>query len=173
LRSDIARPLPGLRAGKLVGLSMLWITIAVLGADEPQLPVMKDGLWETHSQQIIQGKKFETTIKMCKSHEMDKSMKAASENMRKTNQCTEAVTQLSASSWSSESHCESGPLKGTVSKSTVSYQGDTATHMEMHMTGSSENVTIMDSHYLGSCPADMKPGDAIMPDGTKMSMGAK
>lgn len=158
--------------GTLGGLSMLWITAGVLRAAEPQLPLMKEGLWETHSQQIIQGKKHETTIKMCKTHELDKSMKAAGENARKTNQCTDAVTQLSANSWSSESHCDNGPLKGSVTKSTVSYQGDTATHMEMHMTGSSESVTIMDSHYLGSCPADMKPGDAIMPDGTKMSMGA-
>jgi hypothetical protein len=32
-------------------------------------------------------------------------------------------------------------------------------------------VMIMDSKYLGSCPADMKPGDAVMADGKKISGG--
>jgi hypothetical protein len=39
-------------------------------------------------------------------------------------------------------------------------------------SGDSESVTIIDSRYLGSCPADMKPGDTVMADGTKMSLGA-
>jgi hypothetical protein len=44
--------------------------------------------------------------------------------------------------------------------------------MEMHMNeGKSETVMIMDSKYLGSCPAGMKPGDVVMADGGKISGG--
>jgi hypothetical protein len=52
------------------------------------------------------------------------------------------------------------------------YQGDTASHTEMHTNdGKSETVTTMDAKYLGSCPAGMKPGDAVMPDGKKIPGG--
>jgi hypothetical protein len=54
-----------------------------------------------------------------------------------------------------------------------SYQGDTASHIEMHTNeGKSETVMIMDAKYLGVCPAGMKPGDAVMSDGKKISGGS-
>jgi hypothetical protein len=47
--------------------------------------------------------------------------------------------------------------------------GDTAYHMEMHLSGKDiQVVSTMDGTYLSSCPAGMKPGDAIMPDGKKI-----
>jgi len=56
---------------------------------------------------------------------------------------------------------------------TMISQGDTSYHMEQHMTtGQSKTVTIIDERYLGSCTADMKPGDAVMADGKKISLGA-
>jgi hypothetical protein len=39
-------------------------------------------------------------------------------------------------------------------------------------TGQSESVAIIDQRYLGSCPSDMKPGDAVMADGKTISFGA-
>jgi hypothetical protein len=45
--------------------------------------------------------------------------------------------------------------------------------MEMHtIEGKSETVTIMDAKYLGSCPAGVKPGGAVMVDGKKISSGS-
>ena len=44
--------------------------------------------------------------------------------------------------------------------------------MEMHMNvGKTETLMTMDSRYLGSCPAGMKPGDSVMADGKKISVG--
>jgi len=151
-----------------------FIATAIACAAEPQLPVMKEGLWESHTQQTIENKKFESSVKICQTHAIEMSMKSAGEEMRKTNQCTDVTTQQSANSFTSESRCAKGALSGSVSKTTMTFQGDTASHMEMHMThDQSESVTIIDSRYLGSCPADMKPGDAVMPDGTKINMGGK
>jgi hypothetical protein len=156
-----------------LSLAALSALIGMASADELQLPPTKEGLWESHTQQLIQNKKYETVMKICQSHEVEKSMKSVGESLRKQNQCSEVVTRQSANSYTSESHCDKGPLTGSVTKTTITYQGDTATHMELHMTnGASETVTIVDSRYLGSCPADMKPGDAVTADGTKMNLGS-
>jgi len=40
----------------------------------------------------------------------------------------------------------------------------------MHVNaGADETVMIMDTKYVGSCPADVKPGDMVMSDGKKIS----
>jgi hypothetical protein len=147
--------------------------IGVASADEFKPPPMKDGLWETHSRQAQQGKTvFDTSIKMCQSKELTKSMLATGDELRKRNECTSTVTRASPNTYIEESRCAKGPNAGSVTRVTYTYQGDTASHTEMHTNdGKSETVTTMDAKYLGSCPAGMKPGDAVMPDGKKIPGG--
>ncbi|MGO8830814.1 MAG: DUF3617 domain-containing protein [Steroidobacteraceae bacterium] len=135
---------------------------------------MKDGLWETHSTQTQQGKTvFDTSAKMCRSKELTKSMQSSGEEFRKKNACTSTVTQPSPNTYAEESRCAKGPNAGSVTKIIYTYQGDTASHTEMHMNdGKTETVMVIDAKYLGSCPAGMKPGDVIMPDGKKISGGS-
>jgi hypothetical protein len=115
---------------------------------------------------------FDTSVKMCQSKELTKSLHSNGEELRKKNECTSSVTQPSPSTYVEESRCSKGPNAGSVTKITYTYQGDTASHTEMHTnTGKSETVMTMDAKYVGSCPAGMKPGDAIMADGTKISGG--
>jgi hypothetical protein len=154
-------------------LATMFVTTGIAYADEPQLPPLKEGLWESRTQQVSQNNKFQTVMKLCRSHDFDKSMKASAkstgENLRKLNQCTDVTSKISANSYLSELHCAKD---GSVSKTTVTYQGDTSYHMELHRKDSkSESVTTIDDRYVGSCPADMKPGDAVMADGKKMSLG--
>jgi len=160
-----------LRPVLFVAVLSAWIGIA--GADEFKPPPMKDGLWETHSRQTRQGNAvFDTSIKMCQSKELTKSMQSNGEELRKRNKCTSVVTQPSPNTYVEESHCTEGPNAGSLTKVIYTYQGDTASHMEMHMNeGKSETVMITDSKYLGSCPAGMKPGDVVMADGKKISGG--
>jgi hypothetical protein len=145
---------------------------AVAGADEFKPPPMKDGLWETHSSQIQQGKSaVDMSIRMCQSAELTKSMQSNGDELRKKNQCTSTVTHPSSNTYIEESRCAKGPNAGSSSRIIYSYQGDTASRTEMHLNeGKSETVLIMDTKFLGSCPAGMKPGDTVMPDGTKMSV---
>jgi hypothetical protein len=147
--------------------------IGIAGADEFKPPPMKDGLWETRSRQTEQGKTvFDTSIKMCQSKELTKSMQSNGEELRKKNQCTSTVTQPSPSTYVEESRCAKGPNAGSGTKVTYSHQGDTASHMEMRTSnGKSETVMIVDAKYLGSCPAGMKPGDSVMADGKKIPFG--
>jgi hypothetical protein len=156
----------------LTTCAMVFVAAGIAGADEPQLPPLKEGLWESHTQMVIQNNKHESTLKVCRTHEIDKSVKektkAIGENLRKSRQCTDVITRQSAASYSSESHCAKD---GSVTKTTVTFQGDTSYHMEMHRKDNqSESATTIDDKYVGSCPVDMKPGDAVMGDGKKFNL---
>jgi hypothetical protein len=147
--------------------------IGISGADEFKPPPMKDGLWETHTRQTQQGKTvFEVSSKTCQSKAHTKSTKSNGAELRKMNECTSTVTQPSPNTYVEQSRCAKGPNAGLGTKVVYTYQGDTASHMEMHTNeGNSETVMIMDSKYLGSCPAGMKPGDAVGADGKPRPAG--
>jgi hypothetical protein len=112
-------------------------------------------------------------LKLCRTHEYDQTVRSsiqlAGENTRKLNQCTEKVKRKSANSYSSEMHCA---RDGSVTKVTMTFQDDTSYHMDMHLknSGGSETEMIVDDRYVGSCPSDMKPGDAVTGDGKKMNL---
>ncbi|MGO9426449.1 MAG: DUF3617 domain-containing protein [Steroidobacteraceae bacterium] len=152
-------------------VAVVSVLSGIAGADEFKPPPMKDGLWETHSTQTQQGRTvFDTSVKMCRSKELTKSMQSSGEEFRKKYACTSAVTQPSPNTYAEESRCAKGPNAGSVTKIIYTYQGDTASHTEMHMNdGKTETVVVIDAKYLGSCPAGMKPGDVVMPDGKKIS----
>lgn len=148
------------------------LSTGIAAADQPELPPLKEGLWESHTIMVIQGAKHESGLKVCRTHQSDKTVKAQSkatgENLRKARQCTDTITQQSASSYSSESHCAKD---GSVTKTMVTLVGDTSYHLEMHRKDNqSESATTIDDKYVGSCPADMKPGDALMADGKKFNL---
>jgi hypothetical protein len=128
---------------------------------------------EHSSTQTQQGKTvIDTSVKMCQSKELTKSLQSNGEELRKKNECTSTVTQPSPNTYVEESHCSKGPNAGSVTRIIYTYQSDTASHTEMHMNaGKSETVMTMDAKYLGSCPAGMKPGDAVMADGKKIAGG--
>jgi len=103
------------------------------GADEFKPPPMKDGLWETHSRQTEQAKAVpDTSVKMCQSKELTKSMQSSGEELRNKNACSSAVTQPSRNANLEESRCAKGPNAGSVARIIYTFQGDTASHTEMH-----------------------------------------
>jgi len=138
--------------------------IGLAAADEFTPPPTREGLWETRTSQVQQGKTTSTqSVQMCQSHELTKSLQAGAVQLRKRNECTSSVTQPSTNTYVEESHCAKGPNAGSTTKVIYTHQGDTASHTEMHLTtGKAEIVMTMDAKYLGSCPAGMKPGDLIM-----------
>jgi hypothetical protein len=154
----------------LVVVLSAWVGIAAADGFKP--PPTKEGLWETHTKQIQQGKTVsDRSIQMCQSKALTDSMQASGEEMRKQNECTSNVTKPSADTYVEESRCAKGPNAGSVTKVVYTHQGDTASHTEMHMTvGKTDTVMIMDAKYVGSCPTGMKPGDLIM-DGKIISGG--
>jgi hypothetical protein len=161
-----------MRFGPVFLVAGLLAGIGMAGADELKPPPTKEGLWETHTTQVQQGKTVsDRSVKMCQSKELTKTSQANGEELRKKNECTSNVTQPSSNTYVEESRCAKGPNAGSVTKVVYTFQGDTSSHTEMHMNvGKSETLMIMDSKYVGSCPAGMKPGDLIM-DGKLVSGG--
>jgi hypothetical protein len=160
-----------MRVSVAFGIAAVLASIGIAGAQEFKPPPMKDGFWETHSIESKQGKTlFETTVKMCQSKDIANSMQANADELRKKNGCTSTVSQPSANTYVEESRCSKGPNAGSVTKVIYTYQADVSSHTEMHVNaGADETVMIMDTKYVGSCPADVKPGDMVMSDGKKIS----
>ncbi len=160
-----------MRVSVAFGIIAVLASIGIAGAQEFKPPPMKEGFWETHSVESKQGKTlFETTVKMCQSNETTKSSQANAEELRKKNACTSTVSQPSPNTYVEESRCTKGPNAGSVTKVIYTYQADVSSHTEMHVkAGADETLMVMDTKYVGSCPADLKPGDLLMSDGKKIS----
>jgi hypothetical protein len=141
-----------------------------VGAGDIQPPFTKEGLWEATSSHTMMGKTTKVTVKVCQNHESEQKERDSAAQLRQKNQCTYTTTQPTPGTYVTESKCTTGPRAGNSSKSTITFQGDTAYHVEMRMTSSSgmESTMVADSKYVGSCPATMKPGDTVMGDGQKI-----
>ena len=159
-----------MKARLFSSIAMMFVSIGISRANDPQLPLLKEGLLESHTQMVLNKQTTDSVMKFCSTHAIDKSMKSVGERLKKQNHCMEVTTRLSANSYSSEMHCDKD---GSVTKMTITFQGDTSFHMEQHTTAPQvESVMIMEQRYVGSCPADMKPGDAVMADGKRFNFGA-
>jgi hypothetical protein len=145
-----------------VALLSIWIGSAA--ADEFKPPPTKEGLWETRTTQVDQGKTVsDRSVQMCQSKALNESMQASSEEFRKKNECISTVTHPSSNTYVEEGRCAKGPNAGSVTRVVYTYQGDSASHTEMHLNvGKSATLMVMDARYVGSCPTGMKPGDLLM-----------
>jgi len=138
---------------------------------DTELPSQKAGLWETRSQQTIMGQTRDAVTKSCLSDAAQKQMKSMADGMNKQNQCTATITHPSANTYVTESRCTGGFLAGSVIRTTTVYESDSVIHQEIHtQKGSTDSVARQDSRYLGSCPADMKPGDTVLSNGMKVNV---
>jgi hypothetical protein len=138
-----------------------------IAADPPEL---KEGLWSNHTQSIDNSgaKPSDTTTTICRNHAYDQHARSLVKGRKG---CTTVSESFQGGKYTLELHCVIG---NTVvdSKGTTTFQGDTAAHAETHATyappmgGISEITMIMDSKYVGSCPAGAQPGDITNQDGT-------
>ena len=125
-------------------------------------PEMKEGLWSMHKEIIDNpgDKKTESDSTICRNHAYDKHV----ESHASPKGCTTVNESFQSGKYVVETRCT---IAGTVidSKGTTTFNSDTAAHSESHATytpamrGVSETTMIMDSKYVGSCPAGVQPGD--------------
>jgi hypothetical protein len=142
-------------------------------------PTRKAGLW---TQTIATGQ-VNQTIKMCLDAAADAKMKWwGSSQAGKSSNCTEEkVTPHLGGGWDFHSVCKTGE-SGTVT-SDGSATGDFGSHYKvevnsvtsgsaMEQANGTRKVSI-EATWDGPCPADMKPGDMVLPGGMKLNaMGA-
>ena len=148
------------------GATALLCFAAAHGADAPDV---KEGLWASQTQTIDNpgNKRGGGLMTICRSHAYDQYVKDLAAKLPGCNKPDE--------NWSG--HILTTTLRCTVAnsvidtKETATFQGNTAVHSETHaiysppLYGVSESTMISDQKYLGSCPADMQPGDMKSADG--------
>jgi len=145
----------------------LLLPIGIANAVDP--PELKEGLWSNHRQTIDSpgNQKTEQTSTVCRNHAYDQYVRSLTKGMKG---CTSVNESLQGGKYVQEMHCVAA---GTTidSKGTSTFENDTAAHSESHSTytpamgGVSETAMIMDSKYVGSCPAGAQPGDITYADG--------
>jgi hypothetical protein len=144
---------------------------AVRAADHPEL---KEGLWQIHMQFLDASGKVthDGTSQMCRSHDYDKTSEVKSHALM-AKMCGQPSESMSGNQFTSEVTCKvPGSGSTSVTKSVVTFSGDTATHTESHTTytpaynGMTTESMIQDQKYLGACPSGMQPGDRKSADGT-------
>ncbi len=148
------------------GVASLLAIAAPGGVGAPEL---KEGLWSVHTQTIEKpaNKKTEAAFTMCRDHAYDRTVREMAKAMQG---CTVSET-FQPGKYFSETLCKTGSAV-IVSKGITAFQSDTSIHSESQssyapaVSGVSESTTIMDQKYVGSCPANMQPGDRTMPNGS-------
>jgi hypothetical protein len=139
------------------------VFLSIARAADP--PPLKEGLWEISGQSVENPGSKHTDFKyqICRNHAYDSAMDALVKNAKG---CTTSFDDLGGGRFASSSSCN---VDGTVivSKGTYTYENMTSTHSESYATyspaykGKTDEHVVQDQHYLGGCPAGMKPGDRI------------
>lgn len=141
------------------------LTIGAVSAVE--LPAVREGLWSNHSQTITQpgNEKTEGTNSVCRSHAFDEHVRSLSKGQN----CKTINENVSGGTWTNETECTVGntvihaKIEATMSGDTI--HSETRTTYTPPLRGMSGMTRIMDSKYVGSCPAGTQPGDIIAQDG--------
>ena len=141
-----------------------------LAADLPGLkdiPDMKEGLWESST--MMQGtldKPMRTTI--CTSNAVTRKMYEDS-HKNTDSPCKTGKSERVGSVITQDIECNFGN-KVTHSKSITTVSGNTGMHIEMRDSDNKLESAI-DMKWVSACPAGMKLGDLMGPDG-KLMMNA-
>jgi len=153
---------------KRMGSHTILVLLLTGAAHAVDFPQVKEGLWTIHTKTIdTPGNQVsEGDRSICRNHAYDEHVRSLAKGV----DCKTISENLSGGTYTVESECKvAGTVIHTTGKTVLS--GDSASHSETHSTytpamyGKSETTMIMDQKYVGSCPANMQPGDSISKDG--------
>jgi hypothetical protein len=145
--------------------------LAMADARAARPPQLQQGLWEIRVQSTENpgGKKTEYGFRLCRDHAFDKE----TDDLVKNNKnCTTQLQSLGGDKFSAASRCTVSGIVIVSQGLSVYQNGGSLIHSESTATytpplyGKTDETVIEDQHYLGNCPAGMKPGDRIMADGS-------
>lgn len=160
--------LPSIRPSGLVTCAAaVLLPIALAHAGSP--PKIKEGLWDIRGQSIEKpgDKIIEFTYKLCRDHAYDKTANSLLKNVKG---CTTLFKDQGGGKYESASTCN---VAGTtiISNGLTTYKNHESTHSETRakytppLNGKTDEIMTEDQQYVGICPAGMKPGDTMGPDG--------
>ena len=136
-------------------------------------PTMKSGLWESKvTRDGVQQRAGVT--KICIDAAVQKEMLDMGMGSMKS-MCSKNDIRRDGNRIFGEAECKLG--ESTMkSKSVTAFTGDSAYHTEVKASydppfmGKTASTTVIDAKWTGACPAGVKAGDVIMPDGKTINM---
>ncbi len=136
-------------------------------ANDPQK--IKEGLWEIHGDSVENpgAKKTGFQYELCRDHAYDSAANALLKNVKG---CSTQFKDLGGGKYASASTCKVAATS-IVSTGITTYQNGESTHSETRaqytppFNGKAAETMTEDQRFLGRCPAGVKPGDTIGPDG--------
>jgi hypothetical protein len=161
-----------MRAFRAAGIAVFTSTAILLplsAARAGDAPKLKEGLWDVHGERVENpgAKRIQFAYRLCRDHAYDA---AAEAQLKDVKDCTTVIKKLDGGKLSSASTCTVDGMT-IVSNGLSQFTGDTAAHSETHATytppydGKSDETMTEDQQYLGKCPAGLKPGDRVFPNG--------
>jgi len=142
-------------------------------------PLRKSGLWSVT--RLRDGKPAEGLMggvtKLCVDAESEGRLGALGSGMAQSLCPEQTVTRAPGGGWSFASTCQLGPA-GTTHTTGVAagdFGARYTVHSESDTTGSQfarlngHHVTDLTATFEGPCPADMAPGDVLLPNGMKVN----
>lgn len=141
-----------------------------------EAPTRKAGLW----QQAISrdGKAGRLgAIKLCVDAATDARMGVFGRHLAKS-ECQRSVSRDPSGLYRFSAVCNlnDGAVVRTIGTASGDFGADYRVHSELTISGSpfgpADGVHVLDitGHYLGACPADMKPGDVLLGPGMKVNI---
>jgi hypothetical protein len=149
------------------------LTLSAVLAAASDFPARKPGLWEI-SITGIGGASKPIKAKLCIDQATSDALMGQGVAQAKK-QCSKREVHFSGSTGTSDSICKFGTSTVT-SHATIVFTGDDAyrTTTKMHydppLHGKAEALMQSEGKWVSPCPADMKPGDMIMPTGARINV---
>jgi hypothetical protein len=162
-----------------MNLSLRLAVLAVAGgtaiapAFAVDLPPRKPGLWLMTMTMSGGGGQPLREMRLCVDSSTEAAMLAVGGNMLK-DACSKNEVKRDGFMVTTSAVCDMGSTRMT-SRGTTRFDGDTAYHSEIQtkydppFMGRAVSDMTQDAKWIGPCPADMQPGDVVMPNGMKMN----
>lgn len=154
--------------------SLSGLVCLATGARSDDFPARKAGLWQV-TMTMPSMKMPSNETKMCIDAASDAALQKLGMETAGT-VCSRKDISRSGSVVTSDSVCSMGNRQIT-SHAVMTFTGNTAyhtdikSHIDPPMTAGREDSTMsQDAKWVGPCPADMKPGDILMPNGVKINL---
>lgn len=150
-----------------LAVSAVPVVACAIPAIAAELPTRKAGLWEITT--VREGRNV--PIKQCVDAATDQAMQAnAGPNPQRS--CSKRDVQRSGDTTTINSVCTTAG-KTTTHHTVIKGSFDSGYTMTLTTEGEgipAARTITMTAKWLGPCAADQKPGDMIMPNGTKMNL---
>jgi len=154
---------------------LLGIGCASPAAWADDMPRRKPGLWEVNMH--MAANLPPQTMKLCIDAATDAAMYKMGMDAAQ-GMCSHNDMHRSGNVVTMDSLCKMGETQ-TSTHIVITFSGDSAyktdikSHMDPPIMGRGEMAMTQDGKWTGPCPADMKPGDVVAPNGMKMNLTSK